>query len=169
MRSSRITALILLFLIVFGLGLHGPFRAFGAENASVNIDQAESAVRRAFNATLEAESAGANVSRLLVELDGAGELLSMAEMAYRTGNQTEAAAEADAAISAASGIEAEASGLKSAALAEGQSVFQTDLVFSLVGAGGFLVVLCFAWVWFRRVYVRRLLRLRPEVKPDVEA
>ena len=151
------------FLVVLTLSLHGLCDAGGYVEAASSLDGAEALVCQAFEAVLEAEEAGANVSILMADLDEAGALLAEAEVLRRNGNGDEAAGLADQAVVIANNVEREALELKNLALVNRQTFFWFSSVFSLVGASVFLIVLFFVWSWFRRVYVRRLLRMKPEV------
>ena len=155
-----------IFLVVFvilTLSLHGLCGAGGYVEAASSLDGAEELVCQAFETVLKAEEAGANVSILMADLDEAGALLAEAEILRRNGNVDEAAGLADQAVVIANNVEREALELKNLASVNRQNVFWLSSVCSLVGVPVFLVVLFFVWRWFRRVYVRRLLKMKPEV------
>jgi hypothetical protein len=139
----------------------------GDETSSA-IGEADNALRMAFEAVLEAERAGANVSDLIVKLDGAGGLLAEAENAYRVGNFSEAISKADKCSMLADGIMGEALSLKSSALADAQRAILQTLTISCVGGVAFLAVLFFVWGWFKRAYAEKLMRMKPEVASDAE-
>jgi hypothetical protein len=166
-RFAKMHVLLLLVLATSGLCLCRPLCVGGSDAASSRIGEADDEVRQAFKAVLEAEAAGANISGLIANLDGAGRLLAEAEIVYGQGNASEALAKADSSFSIAHGVRAEAAGLKSSALAH--NVLQWDLAFSLAGTVASVLILLLVWAWFKRVYVKRLLRLRPEVASDAEA
>jgi hypothetical protein len=156
--------------MVFSLSLTRlPFYVSAGDEASSAIGEADNALRRAFEAVLEAERAGVNVSDLIVKLDGAGGLLAEAENAYRVGNFSEAVSKADKCSMLADGVVGEALSLKSSALADAQRAVLQTLTFSWVGGVAFLAVLFFVWGWFKRVYAEKLLRMKPEVAVDAEA
>jgi hypothetical protein len=145
-----------------------PFYVSASDEASSAIDEADNALRMAFEAVLEAERAGANVSDLIVKLDEAGGLLAEAENAYRIGNFSEAVSKADKCSMLADGVVGEALSLKSSALADAQKAVLQTLTFSWVGGVAFLAVLFFVWGWFKRVYAKKLLKMKPEVASDAE-
>jgi hypothetical protein len=145
-----------------------PFYVSANDEASLAIGEADSALRRAFEAVLEAERAGANVSDLIVKLDEAGGLLAEAENAYRVGNFSEAVSKADKCSMLADGVVGEALSLKSSALADAQKATLQTLTFSCVGGVAFLTVLFFVWGWFKRAYAEKLMRMKPEVASDAE-
>jgi hypothetical protein len=156
--------------MVFSLSLTLlPFYVSASDEASLAIGEADDALRLAFEAVLEAERAGVNVSDLIVKLDEAGGLLAEAENAYRVGNFSEAVSKADRCSMLAHGVVDEALGLKSSALADAQKTGLQTLTFSWVGGVAFLTVLFFVWYWFKRIYVKRTLRMKPEVASDAEA
>jgi hypothetical protein len=168
-RFLRISVSFLLVLVLACLFSHGVAIIRGADEASPSVAEADVAVRRAFNATLDAERAGANVSGLIVKLDEAGGLLAEAENAYKVGNFSEAVSKAEECSMLADGVIGEALSLKTMALADAQTAFWQNLTFSCVGGAAFLVVLFLVWGWFKRVYAEKLLKMKPEVASDVEA
>jgi hypothetical protein len=168
-RFVKAPVLFLLVFMVFSLSLTLlPFYVSASDEASSAIGEADSALRLAFEAVLEAERAGVNVSDLIVKLDGAGGLLAEAENAYRVGNFSEAISKADKCSMLAHGVVDEALGLKSSALADAQKAVLQTLTFSCVGGVAFLAVLFFVWGWFKRAYAEKLMRMKPEVASDVE-
>lgn len=167
-RVLRVSVSFLLVLVLAGLLSRYVFVVRGADEASSSVGEADVAVRQAFNATLDAERAGANVSGLMAKLNEAGELLAEAEMAYRVGNFSEAASKADQCHMLADGVIGEASSLKSFALADAQTRFSSTLMFSIAGAVVFVAVLILIWFLFKPFYAKKLLRMKPEVASNVE-
>lgn len=156
----------LLVLALAGLFSHGVFVVRGVDEASSSVGEADVAVRRAFNATLDAERAGANVSGLILRLNEAGGILAEAEMALGNGNSSEAAGKAVQCIGIAESVKGDAGVLKASALDGARTVFWASLAFSVVGIVVFVVVLALVWCWFKRGYVRRMLGMKPEVADD---
>jgi hypothetical protein len=168
-RFVKAPVLFLLVFMVFSLSLTClPFYVSATDEASLAIGEADNALRMAFEAVLDAERAGANVSDLIVKLDEAGGLLAEAENAYRVGNFSEAVSRAEGCSVLADGVVGEALSLKSSALADAQTAFWQNLTFSCFGGATFLVVLFFVWGWSKRVYAEKLLRMKPEVASDAE-
>jgi len=165
-RVLRVSVSFLLVIALVGLFLHGVFIARGADEASSSVGEADVAVRQAFDATLDAERAGANVSGLILRLSEAGGILVEAEMALGNGNSSEAASKAGQCIGIAESVKGDADVLKASALDEAQTVFWTSLTFSVVGIAVFVAVLVLVWRWFKRGYVRKMLGLKPEVAHD---
>lgn len=134
-----------------------------AENGRSSLESAEASVNQAYVAVLAAERAGGNVSGLLVQFNVAAGLLAEAENAYRFGSPNLVSAKAGEAITIANAVQNEASRLKEASLAGAQTAFWLTLVFSIVGAVVFSVILFYLWRWFKRFYVKRMLNMKPEL------
>jgi len=127
---------------------------------------AEDAVLSAYDAVIEAELVGGNVSSLTVQLNEAGELLASARMSYRDGDFEKATLFADLSRSTGEEVEDAAYELKGLAWDAG---FQR-LRFTMVGSvsGIILVILGSLWVWrfFKRWFYPRVLKMKPEVTSD---
>jgi hypothetical protein len=165
-RVLRASVSFLLVLALAGLFSHGVSVVRGADEASSSVGEADVAVRRAFNATLDAERAGANVSGLILRLNEAGTILGEAEIALGNGNSSEAASKAGQCVEIAESVKSDADVLKASALDEAQTVFRASLTFSVLGIPVFVVVLALVWRRFKRGYVRKMLGMKPEVAHD---
>ena len=165
-RCLRASAWLLLVLMAAGFISCGSPFAKGADDASESVGNADAAVRLAFNATLYAERAGANVSGLIVRLNEAGSVLVEAEIALGNGNSSEAFSKAGQCVEIADGVKSDAEVLRVSALDEAQTVFWTYLTFSVVGVAVFVAALALVWRRFKRGYVRKALGMRPEVAHD---
>ena len=165
-RCLRASAWLLLILMVAGLLSYGSPCVKGADDASVGVGNADAAVRQAFNATLEAERAGANVSGLILRLNEAGTVLGEAEIALGKGNSSEATSEAGQCVGIAESVKSDADALKASALDEARTVFWAYLAFSVVGIAVCVVALALVWRRFKRGYVGRTLGMKPEVAHD---
>jgi hypothetical protein len=135
----------------------------GSDDVSSSVGDADVAVHRAFNATLSAEEAGANVSGLLGRLNDAGALLGEAETAFSDGNLSEASSYASRCISIAQGVQSDADNLRASALDDAHVVFWEFLVFSSVSVAVFVVVLVLVWRRFKAGYDKNVLGMKPEV------
>jgi hypothetical protein len=133
------------------------------DEGSSSLGDAEGALRQAFAVVLDAESAGANVSGLILRLNEAGTILGEAEIALSNGNSSEAASEAGQCVSIADGVKNDAVALKASALDNAQTTFRTYLIFSVVSVAVFVVVLAVVWRRFRRGHVGKALGAKPEV------
>jgi hypothetical protein len=168
-RFFKVAVLLLLILMVIGLGLHGSFGVLADDDVSSSISAAEDALQRAFVAVLDAENAGANVSALLLKLDVAGENLTDAEMAYKSGSLIEAVSKAEECSALANGIIDEASALKNSALTDARRAEWQTFTFSGIGAFVISIVLALVWIIFKRSYNGKLLGMKPGVGSDIEA
>jgi len=140
--------------------------ASSGDVAASAIGQAEGVVASAYEAVLEAEQAGANVSGLLVRLNEAGELLARAQVAFRLGDFDEAVVSANLCSEIGEGVRSEADELRVKAYGgrvTGSWLTMTGSMVSVVA-----VVFGSFWGWrvFKRRYIRRVLRMKPEVVKD---
>jgi len=168
-QFAKASVLFLFVFAVVGLCLHNVSCVKATDDALSKIGEAGNNLQQAFEAVLDAEKAGANVSRLTDVLNEAGRLLMEAEIAYRSGNLSEAASKANASFLTGETVKGEALDLKGSALKEGQKVLWLNSVFSLAGGITLIVGLVFVWSYFKRVYSKRLLDLKPEVVSSAEA
>lgn len=155
----------LLLLVAMVSLLSSSYSAFGYENdkAISKLVEADESIFEAFEMLLETEEAGANVSTLTAQLNQARTLLTEAEILSRSGNADEAGEMAHYAVIIANDVQAQALDLKNLASADRQDFLLFSAMYSLVGISVFLIVLFFVWKWFRQVYARKLLRMKPEV------
>jgi hypothetical protein len=136
--------------------------AAGAEEASVAVADADTALRGAFAAALNAESAGANVSGLMGRLNDAGVALMGARVALAAENYSDAVGGAGTCRGLADGVVLDAGVLKNDAVAQA-SLWWVTVLLGVTGSVVFVVVLFLVWRRFRRYYADRLLGSRPEV------
>jgi hypothetical protein len=162
-KVLRASVSLLMLLALMGLFSHGVLVVRGADEASSSVAAADVAVRQAFNATLDAERAGANVSGLILRLNEAGDALVEAENALRDGDTSAAAGNASLCIDIAENVSSDADALKTSASAEARTVFWASLAFSVVSIAVFAVALVLVWGWFKRRYAGKILSLKPEV------
>jgi hypothetical protein len=136
--------------------------AIGAEEASAAVADADIALRGAFAAALNAESAGANVSGLIDRLNEAGVALTGARVALAAGNYSDAVSRAGECRSLGDSVVLDAGALKNDAVAQA-SLWWVTMLLSVVGSAVFVVVLFLVWLRFKRYYADKLLGCRPEV------
>jgi len=158
-------SLLCLFLV---LALTTVCMATSEDEVTSKISEANNALREAFKTVLEAEEAGANVSGLVAKLNEAGGFLSEAEMAYRNGDLDKAVSETAKCLTIANGILGDALALKSSALEDAQIMRTHTLLFSFAGAVVSVVGLFLVWVRFKPFYVRKLLKMKPEVASNAK-
>jgi hypothetical protein len=156
-------AAFLLFLLLIG-AVHGQA---DEPDAAAALAEADSEVAMVFEALLDAEEVGVDVSALLEELNAACELLATAHVYYGNENFSGALALAKLAIERAAGLETEALELaNSAAMEHGRRLSST---MSVSVAGAILVPLAglLGWRYVKAWFVRRLGKMKPEVR-DVD-
>ena len=144
----------LMFSVPLGL-------AVGAEEASAAVENADTALRGAFAAALNAESAGTNVSGLIGRLNEAGVALTGARVALAAGNYNDAVSRAGECRGLADGVVLDAGVLKNDAAAQASRWWVTVLL-SVLGSVVFVVVLFLVWRRFKRYYTDKLFGCRPE-------
>jgi len=140
--------------------------AFGADGENVvasAIDMAEAAVVSAYEAVLDAERAGANISGLLSQLNVAGEYLANAHVWYELGDYDNATLFADHCYGIGREVRNEAVEKKN----EAYSLWVNDLVVKMTGSIIGVVIIVFltflGWRAFKRRYHKRILGMKPEV------
>jgi hypothetical protein len=133
------------------------------DQTASKLQAANTAVERAFNAVLDAEKAGANVTGLLAQLNVAAGVLAQAENSFRTGDFNTSAVQADNVLPIAQEVTNSAQDAKQTALVSGQNAFWFTIAFTEVGASVFVLVLFLVWRRFKRGYIKKLPGLKPEV------
>ena len=124
---------------------------------------AEGVVVSGYQAVLEAEGAGANVSGLLARLNEAGELLALARVSYRVGDFDGAVRFAELCGEIGEGVRVDALEVRDWAVEEAGHRFWLTIIGSIAGVAivGFLSFL--GWFIFKERYYRRVFGMRPEV------
>lgn len=125
-------------------------------DAVLVLDDADEGLGLAFEAVLEAEQAGANVSILLDQMDLAGEYLAEAHVWYRLGAFDNACKFAGLCLDAVEGVASTASRLRDEAKSSGETNFVLNTVGSAVGVVVVVVSGYFGWIVFKRHYLRRV-------------
>lgn len=139
--------------------------AFGADedSAASAVAQAESDMASGFDVVLEAERVGADVSVLLVRLNGAGESLAEAEVAYKRGDFNESVRLAGICSVTSEEVKSEAEELWVQAYGQKSLNLGLRAAGSLVGMVTVGVGSVWAWRVFKRRYYRGVLKMKPEV------
>ena len=162
--SSPFKLLVISVLLLFLLPVFIPWVSASSEDvATLSITQAEETLASAFEAVLDAEMAGANVSGLLGRLNLGGEYLAEAYVWYRLEVSENASRFADLCFEVVGDVRGEAVELRDEAKSLGEADFVVKMVGSAVGVIVVVVVGFVVWRGFRRRYCRRVLGLRPEV------
>lgn len=129
----------------------------------LGVAEAEEGLVLAYDAVLEAEEAGANVSVLLDRLSLGGEYLAEAYVSVRLGDFESADRLAGLCVEVLYDVEGEAVGLRDEAVRLGEADFVVKFLGSVVGVVVVVVAGFVAWLVFRRRYHNKVLGLRPEV------
>ncbi len=133
------------------------------DSATSKLQAANTAVDQAFNAVLDAEKAGANVTDLLAQINVAEGLLAQAENSDRTGNTNTAATQADSVLPIAQQVTNEAQNAKQTAIVSSQNALWSTIVLTAIGVFVFVLVLFLVWRRFKRNYIERLSEAKPEL------
>ena len=159
LSSKSLLPILLLSLCFVGLNT-----AFAQTNqANSKLQEANIAVNQAFNAVLDSEKAGANVTDLLARINIAEGILAQAENSYRSGDTNTAAAQADNVLSIAQQITTSAQNAKQNAIISSQNNFWLTIAFTVGWTIMFLAVLDLFWLWFKRRYIKNLSEAKPEL------
>lgn len=125
--------------------------------------ETEEVLSSAYEAVLDAERAGANVSILLDKLNLGGEYLSEAYFWYRSGDSEAANHFAGLCRGVVGNVRNEAIELMDAAKISGDSEFVATIFKSIVGVIIVVILSSVVWRVFKRRYTRPVLGLRSEV------
>jgi hypothetical protein len=160
-KQSTVALLIILALSFCVLSV----QEAGAQTdqASSKMQAADDAVNQAFNAVLDAEKAGANVTDLLVQINAAQNILAQAENSFRTGDSNTAAAQADSVLPIAQQVTLDAQNAKQTATTSNQNAYWSTIALTIIGVFVFILVLILVWRRFRQSYIDRLSEAKPEV------
>ena len=154
----------LIVFLAFGSCLYSGHYAFAqTDQTASKLQAANTAVEQAFNAVLDAEKAGANVTDLLTQLNVAEGDLAQAENSYRSGDFNTAAARADSVLPIAQQVTTAAQNAKQTATISGQNALWYTIAFTVIGAFVFVLALFVVWRWFKLRYINSLSKAKPEV------
>lgn len=161
--------LLLNLLFLSFLGSAFVFAAFSSstyEEALSAIAETEETAFSAYRAVLDAESAGANVSNLILKLNMAAELLAKANMFFRSNDYDTALIFASNATAIANNVKVEAYNNRDIALHNSFEHFFFSLVESILGVCAVALLSLLSWRLFKRWYYHHLERLKPELKSN---
>lgn len=163
-KGYRSVAVCLIVAMLLAVWLVPACIAVDAVEASGAISQAERDLGSAYAVVAEAERSGADVSALLNKLGSAGDFLSEAYAAFRTGDYANARALAMECSSAIEGVAGDAARLK----ADAERARSDRLLLTSVGSGVGLVLLLVlgfsGWRFLKRRYHKRVLDMKPQVE-----
>jgi len=159
---------LFLFLLVLSVSVAPVFVSSAVAESDNNaalsaIDGAEVSMVSAYEAVLEAEEAGVDVSELLARLNDAGELLVKARVAYGLGDFDGAVGFAGLCSEVGGGVGSDAVDLRLGIQRSGVTELWLTLVGSLVGVVVVVFVGFFGWGVVKRRFVRRVLEMKVEV------
>jgi hypothetical protein len=168
MRKAPSKLLVLLIILAFSASIFttGILASNSEDTATMSIERAENALVSAYQAVLEAERVGANTAALLARMNDAAELLAKAQVAFRLGDFDEAVSSADLCYEIGENVKSEADELQFKAY--GLKVMDSWLTMTGSVVGVVAVGFGSFWGWrvFKRRYVRRVLKMKPEVAKD---
>jgi len=153
MRKTPSKLLVLLIVLAFSASIFLPetFASNPEDTAATSIERGENALFSAYQAVLEVEQVGANVSGLLTQLNEAGELLAEAHIAYRLRDFDEAIRFADLCYDVGESVKSKADELRVEAYGSRTMGLWLTMSGSLVG----MVAVVFGSFWGWRVFKRR--------------
>ncbi len=167
-KRCKLLVITLFVLLVFSYFLCNEHYVFAqTDETASKLLAANHSVEQAFNAVLNAEKAGGNVTQLLLKLNTAGQLLTEAQNAYNSGTTTNVTANTEKVRQIAGQVNAAAITLRSVSLVESQNTFWLTLIFSVVGAIIFGISILFAWRRFKRSLIKKLHYMKPEVVENI--
>jgi len=134
--------------------------------AASAVSRAEEVLTSAYEAVLEAEGAGANVSALVARLSEAGDLLAQAQVSNRLGDFVGTARLADLCGEIGEEVRIKALELRDLAVEEAGQRFRWTIIGSIVGVVAILCLSFLGWHIFKLRYYRRILEMKPEVVSD---
>jgi hypothetical protein len=163
-KGYRGVAVCLIVAVLLAVWLVPACFAVDAVEASGAISQAERDLGSAYAVVAEAEGAGADVSVLLNKLGSAGDFLSEAYAAFRTGDYADASALAMECSHAIEGVADDAARLKTDAEAARSNRLLFAVVESSVGLVLLVVFGFLGWKLLKQRYFRRALDMKPQVE-----
>jgi hypothetical protein len=160
--KARIGGILILTFILYSVL---QFSAHGADYREVTttISEAEQAMAAGFEAALDAERAGANVSSLLARLNEGGEYLSAARVAFGNGNHSEADRLSGLANEVGVQVESDAFGLEADAINAAFNRFRLYVAGSALAMATVVIATLLAYKLIKKRYFKRLLKMKPEV------
>jgi hypothetical protein len=137
-----------------------------AENAESKIQAAKLAIEQAFNTVLDSERAGANVTDLVEQLNGASQNCAEARNEFINGNYLAAETAADNAAFTASQVNTAAQNIKQSALNSiiTRNLFTIAITIFIIVA--LVLALFLLWKRIKKNYLHDLSNAKPEVNSD---
>jgi len=168
MKRFKFTIIMFAMLTISLFVFSRVCNAVDKAEAEKALNDAESAVVSAYLAVVEAENAGANVSLVNAKLRIASKCLANASNTFRLGNYEAAYDYAVNCTKIVEGLVHEAETLKDEALKSREERLFVSAACSSVGLSFLFVFSLFGWRRLRAFYVRRVLKMKPEVVEENE-
>ena len=165
MSFQRFSFVLMIFLILISdFNVTGILAEAVESEAASALTDADRSVISAYQAVLEAEQAGADVSGLLDQLNDAGRDLTLANEAYVHGDFEKTIDFSSSSKNIAEEVQSLAVDLKNSAFYESVQRMWWTVIGSIVG----VIAVCLGglWIWgvLKRRYHGRVLGMKPEVK-----
>jgi len=164
--ASKLLVLLIILALSASIFMSKTFASNLKDTATTSIERAENALVSAYQAVLEAEQVGANVSSLLALLNDAGEFLVEAKIAFRLGDFDEAVLSANNCYEIGESVKNEADEMRVEAYGSRVIYSWLTMTGSVVGVVAVGFGSFWGWRVFKRRYVRWVLRMKPEVAKD---
>ncbi len=162
-NHCKLCAVTIFIFLALGSCLYSEHYVFAqTDQTASKLQVANNAIEQAFNAVLDAEKAGANVTGLLIQLNDAAGILAQAENSYRTGDPNTAVAQVDSVLPIAQEVTTAAQNAKQTALISGQNAFWSTITFTVIGVFVFVLALFLVWRRFKRRYINNVYQAKPE-------
>lgn len=149
--SCKLLSVAILVLIASSCFYNLHYTIAQTDQASSKLQTANNLLEQAFNAIVDAENAGANVTTLLNQLNNAANILAQAENAYTAGNNTLATNDADTVVSIGHEVIVAAQTAQDSASVSIQTAFWLTITFTAIAVAVFVIALFLVWRWFKRV------------------
>jgi hypothetical protein len=127
------------------------------------LQEANSAIEQSFNAVLDAEKAGANITNQLTLLNSAASILTQAENSYRVGDKNIAEDNLDTLFSIVEQVTADAQTKREVASTSAQAKLWSTTIYTVIAVTVFVLALFLVWRVLKRSYVKNLSNTKPEV------
>jgi len=151
MHVSKLFVVSIMLLVLSSQFLvAASFAGASEDTAASALANAEESIVLAYQATLNAEEAGANVSGLLVRLNEAGQLLASAQIEYRLDDFEKANELSESSKSIAEEVQNAAVNLKDSALSESAQRMLSTMVASVLGVASIALVSLYAWYLLKK-------------------
>jgi hypothetical protein len=152
MLSMKSVFLTILLLVVIVFSAFPKVLAYNREDADKALSEAMEAITTCYEAAVNAEMAGANITELVVTLNAAGNLYSKALLAYKKEDFNLTVRFARESQNVLDGFVLEADALREAASEQRYWDFMINVVGSTVGTFAVILVSFALWTLLKRKY-----------------